>query len=404
MAGTIKPQPRPLFAEDASKLMLPPLFFLKIRVRGFGAALALPILLANCAALPASGPTGGEIRSQVKADTSHLGIALVPVTNIANLPKAVVAAPVFAPDYTPPAPTELVGAGDVLDISIYESGIAVFGRSAPAVVAGEANFDSAAKAERLPPTRVSDEGTINVPYLGELVVKGRTTAEVERQIRQALRGKSQNPQVLVSVREGLTNSVIIGGDVARPGRLVLPTNRESLTDVIALAGGNRGEIKDMAVRVQRAGVNGEFRLSDIMADPAQDVRIFPADRIALVKAPRSYSVMGAAGKAEQIAFAAPQVSLAEAIAQAGGSNPNTGDPRAVFVFRITKGANGEDKPVVYHFNMMQASSFILAQRFAMTDKDVLYVGNATANQPSKLVQIVSQLFFPLVALQNAGIF
>lgn len=384
--------------------MLPPLIFSKLRTRGFGAALSLPILLAGCAAIPASGPTGGEIRSQVKADTSHLGIELVPVTNVVDLPRPAVAAPVFAPDYTPPAPTELVGVGDVLDISIYESGIAVFGRSGPAVAAGEANFDSAAKAERLPPTRVSDEGTINVPYVGELAVKGRTTAEVERLIRQSLRGKSQNPQVLVSIREGLTNSVIVGGDVARPGRLVLPTNRESLTDVIALAGGNRGEIKDMAVRVQRAGATGEFRLSDIMADPSQDIRIFPADRIALIKAPRSFSVMGAAGKAEQIAFAAPQVSLAEAIAQAGGSNPNTGDPRAVFVFRITKGANGEDKPVVYHFNMMRASSLILAQRFAMTDKDVLYIGNAAANQPSKLVQIISQLFFPLVALQNAGVF
>jgi polysaccharide export outer membrane protein len=404
MAGTIRPKPRPLLAEDASKLMLPPLFFLKIRERGFGAALALPILLAACAAIPASGPTGGEIRSQVKADTSHLGIALVPVTNIADLPKPVVAAPVFAPDYTPPAPTELVGAGDVLDISIYESGIAVFGRSAPAVAAGEASFDSAAKAERLPPTRVSDEGTISIPYVGELTVRGRTTAEVERLIRQSLRGKSQNPQVLVSIREGLTNSVIVGGDVARPGRLVLPTNRETLTDVIALAGGNRGEIKDMAVRVQRAGVSSEFRLSDIMVDPSQDIRIFPADRIALVKAPRSFSVMGAAGKAEQIAFPSPQVSLAEAIAQAGGSNPNTGDPRAVFVFRMAKGSNGEDKPIVYHFNMMRASSFILAQRFAMADKDVLYIGNAAANQPSKLVQIVSQLFFPLVALQNAGVF
>ena len=174
--------------------------------------------------------------------------------------------------------------------------------------------------------------------------------------------------------------------------------------MIALASGNRGEIKDMAVRVQRGGVSGDFRLSDIMADPTQDIRIFPAYHIALVTAPRSFSVMGAAGKAEQIAFAAPQISLAEAVAQGGGSNPNTGDSRAVFVFRITKGANGEDKPSVYHFNMMQASSFILVQRFAMTDKDVLYVGNAAANQPSKLVQVVSQLFFPLVALQNSGVF
>ena len=78
--------------------MLPPLFSPMVRKRGFGAALALPILLAGCAAIPASGPTGGEIRSQVKADTSHLGIAQVPVTKVDDLPKPVVAAPVFAPD------------------------------------------------------------------------------------------------------------------------------------------------------------------------------------------------------------------------------------------------------------------------------------------------------------------
>lgn len=367
-------------------------------------ALALALALGGCAAIPSSGPTGREIRSQIRTDTSTLGIALVEVTSASDLPRPRTAAMAFGPDYAPPPPTEMVGSGDILEITIYESGVALFGRSPAAIAAGEANFDAAAKAERLPPVRVSDAGTINIPFVGELAVNGRTTAEVERLIRQALRGKSQNPQVLVSIREGLTNSVIIGGDVARPGRLVLPTNRESLSDVIALAGGNRGEIKDMLVRVQRGGVNGEFRLSDILSDPSRDIRIFPADRISLIRSPRSFSVMGAAGKADQISFPAAQVSLAEAIALAGGSNPNTGDPRAIFVFRIDKGPDGEDKPVVYHLNMMRASSYLLAQRFAMADKDVLYIGNAEANQPTKLTQIISQLFFPLVALQNVAAF
>ena len=368
------------------------------------AALALALTLGGCAAIPSSGPTGREIRSQIRTDTSTLGIALVEVTSASDLPQPRTAAMAFGPDYAPPPPTEMVGSGDILEITIYESGIALFGRSPTAIAAGEANFDAAAKAERLPPVRVSDGGTINIPFVGELAINGRTTAEVERLIRQALRGKSQNPQVLVSIREGLTNSVIIGGDVARPGRLVLPTNRESLSDVIALAGGNRGEIQDMLVRVQRAGVNGEFRLSDILSDPSRDIQIFPADRISLIRSPRSFSVMGAAGKADQILFPAAQVSLAEAIALAGGSNPNTGDPRAIFVFRIGKGPGGEDQPVVYHLNMMRASSYLLAQRFAMTDKDVLYIGNSEANQPTKLTQIISQLFFPLVALQNVAAF
>lgn len=364
-------------------------------------AIALSFALAGCAAIPSSGPTGGEIRSQIGADTDHLGIALVEVTSVAQLPPPVQAAPAFSPEYVPPPPTELLGPGDVVDISIYESGIALFSRASAAAAAGAAGLDTGASAERLPPTRVSDQGTINVPYLGELPVLGRTTGEVEQMIRRALRGKSQNPQVVVSIREGLTNSIIIGGDVARPGRLVLPTNRESLTDVIALAGGSRGEIKDMLVRVQRGAVRGDFRLSDVMSDPARNIRVFPTDRISLIRAPRSFSVLGAAGKAEQIAFPAAQTTLAEAMALSGGSNPNTGDPRAIFVFRINQGPNGEDQPVVYHFNLMRASSFLLAQRFAMADKDVLYVGNAAANQPTKLTQIVSQLFFPLVALQNA---
>ena len=335
--------------------------------------------------------------NQIEADTSHLGIALVEVRTAADLPVAPEPEAIFSDAYTPPPPTELVGPGEILDVSIYETGITLFGRAS---AEGAAGSDFASSAERFPSMRVSDAGTINIPYAGELQVAGLTTSGVEELIRRSLRGKSQNPQVLVSIREGLTNSVIIGGDISRPGRLVLPTNRETLSDAIALAGGSRGEIKDVLVRVQREGINREFRLSEVLSSPDRDIRIFPADRISLVRAPRSFSVMGAAGRTEQIGFPDASVSLAEAVSLAGGSNPNTGDPSAIFVFRIVEGEAGQDVPIVYHFNMMEARSFLLAQRFAMTDKDVLYVGNAEANQPTKLVQIVSQLFFPLLTLQT----
>jgi polysaccharide export outer membrane protein len=321
---------------------------------------------------------------------------------MADLPAAARPATVFSDDYLPPRPTELVGPGDVLDISVFETGVALFGGGAgPAAPAGASSApDPASRAQRFPPFRVSDAGTINFPYVGEVAVAGRTTDQIEQQLRRALRGKSQNPQVLVAIGQGLTNSIIIGGDVRSPGRLVLPTNRESLSDVIALAGGNAGEMKDILVRIQRNGTLGEFRLSDIMSRPEQDIRIFPADRVLLVRAPQSFSVIGAAGRSDQIAFPAAGLSLVEAVATAGGINPNAGDPEAVFVFRIIKNPDGTETPTVYHFNMMEAPTFILAQRFAITDKDVLYIGNAEANQPTKLVQIISQLFFPLVTLEG----
>lgn len=358
--------------------------------------------LAGCASLPTSGPTGTQIRSNIAVDASELGIALVQVKTVNDLPPAPEPPPVFSPDYTPPPPTELIGPGDVLNIAIFETGVALFGRSAGVPSNNSGSFDPSARSERFPPIRVSDQGTISIPYIGQLNVAGRTTREIEAQLRQALRGKSQNPQVLVSIAEGLTNSVIIGGDIARPGRLVLPTNREKLSEVIALAGGNKGEIKDVLVRVTRNETVQEWRFSDVLDNPSLDVRIFPSDRITLIRAPRSFTVLGAAGQTNQFAFPGAKTNLVEAIALAGGANPMSGNARAIFVFRIDRDAKGTAVPIVYHFNMMEASSFILAQTFAMRDKDVVYVGNALANQPSKLIQVLSQLFFPLVALQQAG--
>jgi polysaccharide export outer membrane protein len=356
-------------------------------------------MLQGCASIPSSGPTGAQIRSQISDDLTGLPIQLVQVRSMAEVPSLASRAPVFAQNYAPPAPTELVGVGDVLEIAVYETGVTLFGGNVgPGAFAGQGGAGPASRAERFPPFRVSDAGSINFPYVGEIGVAGRTTDQIEAILRRSLRGKSQNPQVLVSIAQGLTNSVIIGGDVRNPGRLVLLTNRESLSDVVALAGGNTGEIKDILVRIQREGTFGEFRLSDILAQPEQDIRIFPADRILLVRAPQSFSILGAAGRNDQIAFSAPDLSLIEAVSLSGGMNANAGDPRAIFVFRNLVGPDGKDAPTVYHFNMMEASSYILAQRFKMQDKDVLYIGNAEANQPTKLVQIVSQLFFPLVTL------
>mgnify|MGYP000698504285 CR=1 FL=1 len=364
-------------------------------------AVATALLLAGCAALPTSGPTGASIRSQIAADVGELGIQLVQVETVNDLPRAPEAPPLFRPDYTPGPPTEMVGPGDVLNIAIFETGVSLFGR--PAATTGPAaGFDPASRSERFPPMRVSDQGTIVIPFVGPLNVAGRTTREIEALVRQSLRGKSQNPQVLVSIAEGLTNSVIIGGDIARPGRLVLPTNRERLSEVIALAGGNKGEIKDLLVRVSRNDAVQEWRFSDVLDNPAYDVRIFPSDRITLIRAPRSFSVLGAPGQTSQFPFPGAKTSLIEAVAMAGGANPLAGNARAIFVFRTELDEAGKEVPTVYHFNMMQASSYVLAQRFDMKDKDVVYVGNAVANQPSKMIQLVSQLFLPFLVLQQAG--
>ena len=363
--------------------------------RGAVLASAGALAIAGCATLPSSGPTGNEIRHAAVAKPGQFPFTLVEVENAAAIPLApAIAASTLTS--MPPRPTDLIGPGDLLNITVYEAGVSLFGTALrTAATAGTTAIDTSSTAERLPAVRVDDYGYIKVPFIGRMRAAGHTAGELQQTIQSGLRGMSQDPQVLVSIEQSITNSIILAGEVARPGRLVLSTNRESLVDAIALAGGYRGNARDAVARVQRDGQAFEIRLSDLLDMPQEDLPVAPGDRITLISRPQSFSVLGAPNKADEIAFPRSRLTLAEAVALAGGANPNAGDAGAIFVFRYLPRPDGTEQPTVYHLNMMRAGVYLLSQRFLMQDRDVLYVGNARANQPSKLIQMLSQLFVPV---------
>lgn len=357
---------------------------------------ALSLSLAGCASLPSSGPTGAQIVKAQQDATNPVPFKIVELNDLAALPASSgLAAPGFMTAAIAPRPSDLIGPGDVLNVVIYEAGVTVFSGS-NAKLSEVGGYDPSAHAERLPALRVSDDGYINLPYVGRIKAAGLTPEGLQRAIVGGLGGKSQNPQVIVSIEQSITNSVILGGEVAKSGRLMLSTGKETLLDVVALAGGYRGEASDLALRLERDGRVWETRLAPLLRSDVANLRILPGDHLELLRQPQSFSVFGAPGKVEQIPFAAPSMSLSEAMARAGGSNPYLGDPAAIFVFRFVQSADGgKEEPVVYHLNMQKAGSYFVAQRFAMNDKDILYVGNARANQPSKFIQLISQLFTPI---------
>lgn len=348
------------------------------------------IVLGACSTLPSSGPTGRQIESSAEeSGQAGLPINIIPVTSIAAVPPAAAPAEWELPDYDPP-PSDMIGPGDVLSITIFEAGVSLFGGDNPST----GGFDPSVRAQTLPLRRVDDTGRIEVPYVGRLRVVGSTVAEVQELIREGLRNLSQDPQVLVSREQVIGNSVIVGGEVARPGRLVLETNRESFADAVALSGGYRGEAQNLVLLVERGDRAARLRLTDVMAGTYSNLRVYPGDRLTVIAEPMMFSVLGATGRVQQMRFPRDELSVVEAIAMAGGPNDATGDPEAVFLFRYA-GPDGT-QPTVYHFNMLLAPTFFLAQQFAVRDEDILYFGNSEANQPRKLIQTIGQLFSPIV--------
>jgi polysaccharide export outer membrane protein len=85
--------------------------------------------------------------------------------------------------------------------------------------------------------RVNAAGAISLPLIGQVVIAGMTSQEVEQRIADRYREKYlQNPQVSIFIKEFTTERITIEGAVARPGIFPL-TGRMTLLRALAVAGG-----------------------------------------------------------------------------------------------------------------------------------------------------------------------
>ncbi|WP_242097996.1 polysaccharide biosynthesis/export family protein [Sphingomonas sp. CROZ-RG-20F-R02-07] len=376
-----------------------------------GAAIAGALLASGCASLPASGPTAHEILRSTEADRNAIGMRVVDVDSgvlaqVSAMDAGAQAGLTRLAALARAGRNDVVGPGDQLDITVFEVGASLFGTARGSTE----GYDASAQAQRFPAVVVDANGAIRLPYIGLLPVAGRTPSEIATRIEGGYRGKSQNPQVVVTVRGNLSDTVYVTGDVRRPGRIELSLQSERLLDAIGTAGGTVAQTQDMVVRVTRDGRQVEQRLDRVRAASPDDLVLVPGDRIELIRQPQTYVVLGAANRPSQVSFDQSNLTLAEAVARAGGPNDAAANPRAVFLFRYdptsapsTASAATPDasqRPTIYRLNLLEPSSYFLAQRFAMRDKDVLYISNAGINRTAKFVSIINQLFSPFVAVRT----
>ena len=93
---------------------------------------------------------------------------------------------------------------------------------------------------------VADNGTINLPLLGETPAAGKTAQELERDLNSKLGAKYlQNPQVTVKVKEFNSSRVTVTGAVKNPG--VFPYKGETLLQFVTMAGGLAPESNSMVL-------------------------------------------------------------------------------------------------------------------------------------------------------------
>ncbi len=255
------------------------------------------------------------------------------------------------------------------------------------------------RANVLPEALVGPEGEITVPFAGRIVAAGRTLRSIEDNIRARLVGRANAPQVLVRLQENAAANVTVVGEVNKAGRLPLTPRGERVLDVIAESGGVKPPVDLATVQVTRNGQAYRMLLSDILARPDNNIVLAKDDVVTVLYQPYSFTVLGAAGRSEEVRFEAMGITMAQALARVGGLQDGRADPRGVFVFRWEEPEQpgSERQPVVYSFDLSDPRAFFILQRFAVRDDDLLYVTNSPLAELQRFVGMVSSTILPVAS-------
>lgn len=160
----------------------------------------------------------------------------------------------------------VTGAGDVVEIAVL----------------GREDFRSR--------VQIQVDGTIQLPFIGDIPAANRTVLQLRDEIRKALiAGQFFNePAVSVTVVSYASRYVTVLGEVATPGIVAIDRSYR-LSEIMARVGGLRSSAADV---ITLARNTGEALKLDMVAvatgDLGQDVVVNPGDRIFVAVAPQFY--------------------------------------------------------------------------------------------------------------------
>ena len=191
--------------------------------------------------------------------------------------------------------------------------------------------------------RVSQDGMIALPLIGQMELRGKTTSELERELNQRYAKYIRNPQVGVLVQE-FRQRVSVMGAVQKPGVFEL-TGPRTLVDALAQAGGvteragNQVHIYREDAKGGRQSIvidlmmlaNSGGRIMDQNVPGSVNMLLQPGD---VINVPQSgmFFVDGAVGRRGSYPLGRTYT-LTQALATAGGADPELADYSGITINR-----------------------------------------------------------------------
>jgi polysaccharide export outer membrane protein len=288
-----------------------------------------------------------------------------------------------------------VGPGDVLTITVWEH---------PELTIPSGSFRGADEGGNM----VKADGTVFYPYAGQLPVSGLTTSEVQTLLQNKLSSVIKRPQVDVRVASFGSQKTYVSGSVTRPGVVPITNTPLTLLDAIEQSGGLTETATWGEITLSRQGYTRRITLRSLYENGQWDQNILLQDGD-LIHIPRNDAekvfVLGEVNRPQSLSMSRNGTSLAEALAEVNGINENKADGRGIYVLRNTgiqkHSTSGQliYSATIYHLNAASAVGFMLADRFPLEPRDVIYVSPAPITRWNRFL---SQLLPSIIATDRVG--
>lgn len=281
-----------------------------------------------------------------------------------------------------------VGPRDILNITVW-------GHPELTIPAGE--FRSAEAAGNV----VGEDGTFFYPYAGVIRAAGRTVEEIRDELTFKLSKYIENVQLDVRVAGYRSQRVYVVGEVAQPGIYLVKDIPLTVLEAINSAGGVTTVSDLRNITLTRDDKTYSINLLSLYegGDIKQNVLLRHGDVLNVPdNALNKVFVLGETTmgrgfgvRPRSVMMNKARMTLTEALTEGGGFDQETADAARVFVFRSALG-----KSAIYHLNAKSPDAFILAERFPLQPRDVVFIDRA---EGIRWNQIIGQIQ-PTVDLLN----
>ena len=232
---------------------------------------------------------------------------------------------------------------------------------------------------------VQANGTFFFPFAGDVIAAGKTVTQVRTDLTRKLTKYVRDPQVSVRVLEFNSQKAQVIGEVKFPRPLPITSKPLRVLDAIALAEG----LKDSADKAEAIFLTGTERKTIDMAklldgDMSQNYLMKDGDVLNIdSNRYRQIVIMGEVNRPVAMPFDQRGMSLNDALVAASGISQMYSNAKGVYVLRNNK-REGQ-QPTIFRLNMENATALLLADRFPLHARDVVYVDTAGVSRWNRVV-------------------